>query len=176
VPLPHLLSGRAALPLLRSAAFVACLRGKRGRPLPPPDVEADPKPGMIAKMQGPLPVKNHSFAGSLRPPSVVQFVPSRDASLYSPLQGRASRLFSCPLPGPNGPSPPRPDRPIFCIIPDGTSIPSSASPGRFGPARCGVPGFLMYATSSLMLPIRNSRALIGPGLCAIHPPRRPLCL
>jgi hypothetical protein len=33
-----------------------------GRPPPPPDVAADPKPGMIAKIRGPISVKDHSFA------------------------------------------------------------------------------------------------------------------
>src|SRR5215210_4088447 len=37
-------------------------RYEGGRPLPPPDVEADPEPGMIAKTRGPLSVKNHAFA------------------------------------------------------------------------------------------------------------------
>ena len=33
-----------------------------GQPPPPPDVAADPKPGMIAKIRSPLSVKDHSFA------------------------------------------------------------------------------------------------------------------
>jgi hypothetical protein len=62
---------------------------KRGRSPPPPDVAADPKPGMIAKTRGPLSVKDHSFAVYARCLLVLQLVAeSSRALLISPLQER----------------------------------------------------------------------------------------
>ena len=75
---------------------LACGR-KRGRPPPPPDMAADPKPGMIAEARAPVFVKNHPFAvcagGFLG--STIDSESSR-APLIPPLQGLATRLFSCP--------------------------------------------------------------------------------
>src|SRR5919112_2758528 len=60
---------------------------KRVAPPPPPDAAADPEPGMIAKMRGPLSVKNHSFAVCARPLPVLQSAPEKSrALLISPLQ------------------------------------------------------------------------------------------
>jgi hypothetical protein len=47
-------------------------RAKQGRPAPPPDMATDPKPGMIAKMRGPISVKKHAFGARSWPSPVVK--------------------------------------------------------------------------------------------------------
>jgi hypothetical protein len=78
---------------------------KRGRSPPPPDVAADPKPGMIAKTRGPLSVKDHSFAVYARCllGITIGCRVEPGASYFPP--PRAARLSSCSFggPGPIGP-------------------------------------------------------------------------
>jgi hypothetical protein len=53
-----LANGRApSIPIASGAAFASL-----GQPPPPPDVAADPEPGMIAMTRDTLSVKDHSFA------------------------------------------------------------------------------------------------------------------
>jgi hypothetical protein len=77
-------------------------RRKEGPPPPPPGVAADPKPGMIAKMRGPLSVKNHSFAVYARTRLGTTIRSSFSRAPLIPLQGSAARLFYWLGPDPYG--------------------------------------------------------------------------
>jgi hypothetical protein len=85
-----LANGRApSIPIASGAAFASL-----GQPPPPPDVAADPKPGMIAKIRSPLSVKDHSFAVYARCllGGTLGFRNSRTV-LISPLLERPAFLF-----------------------------------------------------------------------------------
>jgi len=55
-----------------------------GRPAPPPSVAVDTKPGMIAKIRGPISMKNHSFAVRARSPIGATLGPSSSRTLLIP--------------------------------------------------------------------------------------------
>jgi hypothetical protein len=75
---------------------------KRGRPPPPPDMAADPKPGMIAEIQGSPAVKNLALQHAFGSCPVVQSVQENaGCSLFPP--SWSSPAFLLPAAGPMPP-------------------------------------------------------------------------
>jgi hypothetical protein len=76
-PFPLPLSCGPALRSLHHSDARTRRQDREGRPAPPPSMAVDPKQGMIAKIRGPISVKDYAFGARARVPSVLRSVTGR---------------------------------------------------------------------------------------------------